>query len=86
MILWMNTEQQFALYRFPKEADKYASFFIQNFTAEITLDSAIKIANYIKSTALNSRLFTLLCEDLDSDHKILLFHTEVRWLSKGMFG
>ncbi|CAH1964366.1 unnamed protein product [Acanthoscelides obtectus] len=33
-----------------------------------TLDSAIKIVNCIKSSALNSRLFTLLCEDLDSDH------------------
>ncbi|CAG9790709.1 unnamed protein product [Diatraea saccharalis] len=47
------------------------------------LNSAIKIINYIKSSALNSRLFTLLCEDLDSDHKVLLFRTEVRWLSKG---
>nr|CAI5861737.1 unnamed protein product [Callosobruchus analis] len=35
-----------------------------------TLDSAIKV------------LFTLLCEYLDSDHKLLLFHTNVRWLSK----
>ncbi|CAH1968072.1 unnamed protein product [Acanthoscelides obtectus] len=48
-----------------------------------TLDSAIRIVKYIKSSTLNSRLFTLLCEDLDSDHKVLLFHTEVRWLSKG---
>ncbi|CAH1999992.1 unnamed protein product [Acanthoscelides obtectus] len=37
-----------------------------------TLESAIRIVNYIKSSALNSRLFTLLCEDLDSDHKVLL--------------
>ncbi|CAH1985115.1 unnamed protein product [Acanthoscelides obtectus] len=48
-----------------------------------TLDSAIRIVNYIKSSALNRRLFTLLCEDLDSDHEVVLFHTEVRWLSKG---
>ncbi|CAH2010917.1 unnamed protein product [Acanthoscelides obtectus] len=48
-----------------------------------TLNSAIRIVNYIKSSALNSRLSTLLCKDLDSDHKVLLFHTEVRWLSKG---
>nr|CAI5867935.1 unnamed protein product [Callosobruchus analis] len=39
------------------------------------VDSAIKIVNYIKSSALNSRLFTLLYEDLDSDHKVLLLHT-----------
>ena len=48
-----------------------------------TLNSTIKIVNYIKSSAWNSRLFTVLCEDLDSDHKVLLFYTEVRWLSKG---
>lgn len=48
-----------------------------------TLESAIKIVNSIKSSALNSQLFTLLCEDLDSDDKVLLFHTQVRWLSKG---
>ncbi|CAH1987463.1 unnamed protein product [Acanthoscelides obtectus] len=47
-----------------------------------TLDSAIRIVNYIKSSALNCRLFTLLCEDLESDHKVLLFHTKVRWLSQ----
>ncbi|CAH1954208.1 unnamed protein product [Acanthoscelides obtectus] len=48
-----------------------------------TWDSAIRTVTYIKRSALNSRLFTLLCEELDSDHKVLLFHTEVRWLSKG---
>ncbi|CAH2010635.1 unnamed protein product [Acanthoscelides obtectus] len=46
-----------------------------------TLDSVIRIVNYIKSSALNSQLFTLLCEDLDSNHKFFLFHTEV-WLFK----
>ncbi|KAF2893342.1 hypothetical protein ILUMI_12831 [Ignelater luminosus] len=40
-----------------------------------TLDSAINV--------VNSRLFILLCEDLDFDHIVLLFHTEVRWLSEG---
>ncbi|CAH2015407.1 unnamed protein product [Acanthoscelides obtectus] len=48
----------------------------------MTLDSAIRIVNYIKSSALNSRLF-YFCVDLDSDHKVLVFHTEIRWLSKG---
>jgi hypothetical protein len=28
-------------------------------------------------------LFALLCEDLRAHHKVLLFHTELRWLSKG---
>lgn len=47
------------------------------------LKQCIKIVNYIKNSALNTRLFKTLCEDLGSDHKTLLFHTQVRWLSKG---
>lgn len=47
------------------------------------LKFCIKVVNYIKNSAFNTRLFKTLCEDLGSDHKTLLFHTEVRWLSKG---
>ncbi|CAG5015817.1 unnamed protein product [Parnassius apollo] len=47
------------------------------------LKLCIKIVNYIKKSALNTRLFAALCEDLGTEHKTLLFHTEVRWLSKG---
>ncbi|CAG9823759.1 unnamed protein product [Phaedon cochleariae] len=47
------------------------------------LKSLIKIVNYIKSSALNNRLFKELCEDMNSDHETLLFYTAVRWLSKG---
>ena len=43
----------------------------------------IRIANFIKSSAVNSRLFAKLCEDMDSNHINLLFHTNVQWLSKG---
>ncbi|XP_068234378.1 protein FAM200A-like [Palaemon carinicauda] len=47
------------------------------------LNVAIKVVNFIKSGALNSRLFKLLCKDMDSEHEALLFHTNIRWLSKG---
>uniref|UniRef100_UPI00358FE70F protein FAM200C-like n=1 Tax=Myxine glutinosa TaxID=7769 RepID=UPI00358FE70F len=47
------------------------------------LNLAIKVVNFIKGGALNSRLFKQLCKDLDCDHQALLFHTNVRWLSKG---
>uniref|UniRef100_UPI00358EA1AE protein FAM200C-like n=1 Tax=Myxine glutinosa TaxID=7769 RepID=UPI00358EA1AE len=47
------------------------------------LNLAIKVVNFIESGALNSRLFKQLCKDLDCDHQALLFHTNVRWLSKG---
>ena len=32
---------------------------------------------------MNDRLFRLLCQENDEDFERLLFHTEVRWLSKG---
>ena len=46
------------------------------------LDSAVQIINYIKSRPLQTRLFTILCDEMGSDHKTLL-HSEVRWLSRG---
>ena len=47
------------------------------------MNKMIKILNFIKTSALNSRLFARLCEDVSSAQKCLLFHTEVRWLSRG---
>ncbi|XP_076069724.1 zinc finger BED domain-containing protein 5-like [Oratosquilla oratoria] len=47
------------------------------------LNVAIKIVNFVKAGALNSRLFKLLCKDMESEHEALHFHTNVRWLSKG---
>ena len=45
--------------------------------------SAVKIVNYIKSRPLQTRLFTILCDEMGSEHKTFLFHSEVRWLSRG---
>lgn len=50
---------------------------------QIVLNEAVKAVNFIKSRPLQSRLFTQLCDAMDSDYKSLLYHTEVRWLSKG---
>lgn len=47
------------------------------------VDEAIKIVNFIKSRPLKSRLFKILCNDLGSIHSTLIFHTEIRWLSRG---
>ena len=47
------------------------------------LSVVIKVVNYVKSSALNTRLFSKLCENMDADHTKLLYHTQVRWLSKG---
>ncbi|XP_067949769.1 protein FAM200C-like [Watersipora subatra] len=47
------------------------------------LSSVIKVVNFIKGSALQTCLFHKLCKDMDAVHSSLLFHTEVRWLSKG---
>ncbi|VVC34277.1 Hypothetical protein CINCED_3A005918 [Cinara cedri] len=47
------------------------------------LDDSCKVVNFIKSRHTNSRIFSLLCEDMGSLHKTLLLHTGVRWLSRG---
>ena len=47
------------------------------------LNDAVKLVNFIKARPLNARLFTLLCNEMGSEHKALLLHTEVRWLSRG---
>ena len=47
------------------------------------LSVVIKVVNYVKSSALNTRLFSKLCKDIHFNHTALLYHTQVRWLSKG---
>ena len=43
----------------------------------------IKLTNFVKTSAVNTRLFKRLCEDFGSKRTCLLNYTEVRWLSKG---
>ncbi|XP_029633868.1 protein FAM200A-like [Octopus sinensis] len=42
----------------------------------------IKTVNKLKSNSLSDRIFRQLCLDNDDDFVRLLYHTEVRWLSK----
>lgn len=50
---------------------------------KLVLDQAVQIINFIKARALNTRLFRVICNDMGSRFQNLLFHTEVRWLSRG---
>ncbi|XP_056118464.1 SCAN domain-containing protein 3-like [Rhinichthys klamathensis goyatoka] len=47
------------------------------------MDIAVKTINLVKNSALSSRLFSILCDQLESDHRQLLYHSEIRWLSRG---
>ncbi|KFD49828.1 hypothetical protein M513_09295 [Trichuris suis] len=48
-----------------------------------SLSVVIHVVNFIKSHALQNRLFRHLREENNEDFDTLLLHTEVRWLSKG---
>ena len=48
------------------------------------LKIVVETVNYVKGRPLNRRIFMRLCEQqMDSEFKILLYHSEVRWLSWG---
>jgi hypothetical protein len=42
----------------------------------------IQAVNFIKSSALSSRIFTKLCFEMKAESTQRLLHTEVKWLSK----
>jgi hypothetical protein len=48
-----------------------------------TLTEAVKVINFIKSRPLNIRLFRQLFAQMDSEHTDILFHSEIRWRSRG---
>ena len=47
------------------------------------LSVCVKVVNFVRSRAINHRIFKVLCQDLGSDHIVLLYHSEVCWLSRG---
>ena len=47
------------------------------------MNDVITIVNYIKSHALNHRQFKAILKEYDTNYGELVYHSEVRWLSKG---
>ena len=41
-----------------------------------------RAVNYVKASAVNTKLFTNLCKDLNFNYETMLFHTPVGWLEK----
>ena len=46
------------------------------------MKSVVSVVNFVKTSASYSRLFSKLCSELDASNNVLLFHTDVRWLSR----
>ena len=47
------------------------------------LSIAVSAVNYIRGNALNHRLFKVFCNEIGAKRSVLLYHTEVKWLSRG---
>jgi len=52
-------------------------------TLQEILSSSVKVVKFIIARALNYRIFKKLCQETGAQDEVLLYHTEVRWLSKG---
>ena len=59
-------------------ANNNASAIFENFLNEI-----VNVVNYMKWHAKKHRMFMKLYKGMEASYKRLLFHSEVRWLSRG---
>ena len=46
------------------------------------LKNVVETVDYMRGRALNHRIFMQLCEQMDSQFMVLIYHSEVRWVSR----
>ena len=51
----------------------------------LVFEDVLKIVNFIKSRDVNSCIFKELCKEMGEQYQVLLYHTDVRWVSRGKF-
>ena len=49
----------------------------------IVFKQVVSVVNFIKSRPLHTRLFHELCDEMGTEHNGFLFHSNIRWLSRG---
>ncbi|XP_073529589.1 protein FAM200C-like [Phyllobates terribilis] len=47
------------------------------------LKTVVECVNYVLNSALRHRIFSELCKEIGSEFEVLLYHSNVRWLSRG---
>ena len=47
-------------------------------------DTCIKIVNFIRKQNTNHRIFKLFCDNMSNEYCILLYHTNIQRLSRGL--
>ena len=47
------------------------------------LDTTVSAVNFIRGSSLNHRIFKAFCNEMGTEHLVLIFHTDVRWPSRG---
>ena len=59
------------------------ALYCKNLQMREVMDVVVKTVNFIRSRGLTHRQFKSFLADMDSDYGELLYHSEIRWLSRG---